>query len=44
MLPPVEVPPDTKWVKHIKIQSALLTKFWGQPMYLGAIVLLAARL
>ncbi len=40
VLPPIEVPPDTKWVKHIKIQSALLTKFWGQPMYLGAIVLL----
>ncbi|HEV2234347.1 MAG TPA: alpha/beta hydrolase-fold protein, partial [Terriglobia bacterium] len=28
------------WVKHIKIQSKLLTKFWGRPMYLGATVLL----
>ena len=40
VIPPVEVPADTKWVKHIKIQSALLTKFWGHPMYLGAVVLL----
>ncbi|HEX5437238.1 MAG TPA: alpha/beta hydrolase-fold protein, partial [Gemmatimonadaceae bacterium] len=40
VLPPVQVPPDTKWVKHVKIQSALLTKFWGHPMYLGAVVLL----
>ena len=39
-LPPVVMPGDTKWVKHIKIQSALLTKFWGRPMYLGATVLL----
>jgi hypothetical protein len=31
---------DNKWVKHIRIQSALLTKFWGRPTYLGAIVLL----
>ena len=40
VMPPVEVPADTKWIKHIKIQSALLTKFWGHPMYLGAVVLL----
>jgi putative esterase len=40
VLPPVAPPPDTKWVKHIKIQSDLLTKFWGHPMYIGAVVLL----
>lgn len=40
VLPPVEVPKDTEWVKRIKIQSKLLTEFWGQPMYLGATVLL----
>src|SRR6266566_1469945 len=40
VIPPVEVPPDTPWVKHIKIQSEMLTKFWGHPMYIGAIVLL----
>jgi len=39
-LPPVQVPPDTKWVKRVKIQSDLLTKFWGHPMYMGATVLL----
>jgi hypothetical protein len=26
-------------VRHIKIQSALLTKFWGTPMFLSAVVL-----
>jgi hypothetical protein len=31
---------DNKWVKHIRIQSELLTKFWGRPTYLGAIILL----
>jgi Putative esterase len=40
VLPPVTVPPDTKWVKHIKIQSTLLTAFWGHPVFLGATVLL----
>lgn len=39
-LPPVAVPPDTEWVKRVKIQSKLLTEFWGHPMYLGATVLL----
>jgi len=37
---PVTVPADTAFVKRIKIQSALLTKFWGRPIYLGATVLL----
>lgn len=40
VIPPAEMPKDTEWVKHIKIQSALLTTFWGRPMYLGATVLL----
>jgi len=39
-IPPVQVPPDTAWVKRFKIQSQLLTKFWGRPIYLGATVLL----
>ncbi len=38
-IPPVEEPKDTKYVKHIKIQSKLLTEFWGRPMFLGAHVL-----
>jgi hypothetical protein len=40
VVPPIEEPKDTAWVKHVKIQSELLTKFWGHPMYVGAIVLL----
>jgi hypothetical protein len=40
VIPPVSEPEDTKYIKHIKIQSDLLTEFWGRPMYLGAHVLL----
>lgn len=40
IIPPIEQPEDTPYVKHIKIQSKLLTEFWGRPMYLGAHVLL----
>jgi hypothetical protein len=40
VIPLIEVPEDTKWVKRIKIQSQLLTEFWGHPIYLGATVLL----
>jgi S-formylglutathione hydrolase FrmB len=32
--------PDTKWVKHLKMRSELLSKFWGQTVELGAVVLL----
>jgi hypothetical protein len=39
-IPPISEPKDTKYVKHIKIQSERLTQFWGRPMYLGAHVLL----
>ncbi|MGB9071183.1 MAG: alpha/beta hydrolase-fold protein [Terriglobales bacterium] len=31
---------DTKWIRHERLQSDVLTKFWGRPVYLGAIVLL----
>jgi len=40
VIPPIEQPQDTKYIKHIRIQSERLTKFWGRPMYLGAHVLL----
>ena len=40
VIPPIKEPEDTKYVKHIKIQSKLLSEFWGRPMYLGAHVLL----
>ena len=39
-IPPIEEPEDTKYVKHVRMQSRLLTEFWGRPMYLGAHVLL----
>jgi len=39
-VPPVEVPPDDEFVQRFRIQSPMLTAFWGQPMYLGATVLL----
>jgi hypothetical protein len=41
-IPPITRPADTAFVRHITIQSALLSKFWGRPMYLGAYVLLPA--
>ncbi len=40
IIPPIKEQEDTKYVKHIKIQSKLLTEFWGRPMYLGAHILL----
>jgi hypothetical protein len=40
IIPPIKPPTDTEWVKHERIQSRLLTAFWGRPMYLGAHVLL----
>ena len=40
VIPPIEPPKDTKYIKHVKIQSDLLSEFWGRPMHLGAIVLL----
>ena len=40
VIPPIEPPKDTKSIKHVRIQSDLLTRFWGRPMHLGAHVLL----
>ncbi len=39
-IPEIKPPADTRYVKHIRIQSERLTKFWGRPMHLGAVVLL----
>jgi hypothetical protein len=41
-IPPIPAPKDTPFVKHIRIQSERLSKFWGRPVYLGAHVLLPA--
>lgn len=40
IIPPIEVPSDTKYIKHIKIKSELISSFWGRDMFLGAHVLL----
>jgi hypothetical protein len=39
VIPPIVPDPDTKYIRHLRVQSALLTKFWGRPVYLSAIVL-----
>jgi hypothetical protein len=38
-IPPIPPPKDTLYIRHLKIQSELLSKFWGRPMYLSANVL-----
>ncbi|MFT5738420.1 MAG: hypothetical protein ACJAU2_001776 [Maribacter sp.] len=40
VIPAIEEPKDTEWIKHIKIKSDKLSKFWGRDMYLGAHILL----
>ncbi|MBM4159534.1 MAG: hypothetical protein FJ217_00390 [Ignavibacteria bacterium] len=39
-IPPIDPPKDTKYIKHVKIRSEKLSKFWGRDFYLGANVLL----
>jgi hypothetical protein len=36
---PITPVPDSKYVRHIRIESDLLSKFWGRPIYIGAHVL-----
>ena len=40
VIPPIPAPATTTYIKHDRIESQLLTKFWGRPMHLGAHVLL----
>ena len=40
VIPPIPEPPSTKWIKHERIRSERLSRFWGRDMYLGAHVLL----
>ena len=37
---PITPKADTPYIKHIRIKSERLSKFWGRPVYLGAHVLL----
>ena len=39
VIPPIVPATDTKYIRRLKIQSALLTKFWGRPVFLAATVL-----
>ncbi|MEL6546859.1 MAG: hypothetical protein AAFQ82_19695, partial [Myxococcota bacterium] len=36
VLPPVEAPQDTSYVRHVKMRSPSLSEFWGRDIYLGA--------
>lgn len=40
VIAPIVVPHDTEWVKRFRIQSDILTKWWGHPIFIGATVLL----
>jgi hypothetical protein len=40
VIPAIPAPATTKYLKHERIHSDLLTKFWGRPMHLGAHILL----
>ena len=39
IIPDIVPPEDTKYIKHIRMRSELLSKFWGEDIYLGAHVL-----
>ncbi len=40
VIPEITRPADTKYIKHIRIRSEKLSKFWGRDMHLGANILL----
>ena len=40
VIPEIDQPADTEYIKHIKMRSELLSEFWGTDVYLGAHVLL----
>jgi hypothetical protein len=39
-IPPIAPPKDTKYIRYERIQSKLLSDFWGRPMEIGACLLL----
>jgi hypothetical protein len=39
-IPAIAPPQDTRYIKHVKIRSERLSKFWGRPVELGACLLL----
>lgn len=40
VVPQADEPKDTQWIKHSRIKSELLSRFWGVPVYLGATIIL----
>lgn len=42
VVPDIEMPPDSEYVRSFRYQSPRLSRFWGRPVYLGATVLLPA--
>jgi hypothetical protein len=40
VIPPIPRPADTRYVKHVEIRSERLSRFWGRPVSLGAVVVL----
>ncbi|HEY6948470.1 MAG TPA: hypothetical protein VI297_06600, partial [Gemmatimonadales bacterium] len=39
-IPAIAPPVDTRYVRHLRLRSERLSRFWGRPMELGAVVLL----
>lgn len=40
IIPPIDPPEDTDYIKHIKFKSEMLSAWWGQDIFLGAVVVL----
>ncbi len=38
IIPPVDPPEDTPFVRHLSMQSEMLSEFWGRPVFIRAIV------
>jgi len=39
-IPAIPRPPDTRYVKHLDLPNERLSRFWGRPVSLGAVVVL----
>jgi hypothetical protein len=35
-IPPIQPPSDSRYIRHVRMRSDLLSEFWGREMYLGA--------
>lgn len=40
IVPPIADPPETRYLKHVRVRSERLSRFWGRDVFLGAHVLL----